>query len=51
MRARQSTLIDEFGIGLVVTITIAGVLAWIIFGEKSPLRLASSDLNPSEAQI
>jgi membrane protease YdiL (CAAX protease family) len=43
-------IIDEFGIGLVVTITIAAVLVWIMFARESPSRLASSDLKRSEAR-
>jgi membrane protease YdiL (CAAX protease family) len=43
-------IIDEFGIGLVVTITIVAVLVWIMLGRESPSRLASSGLKRSEAR-
>ena len=35
-------IIDEFGIGLVVTTTIAAVLVWIVFGRKGPSKFVSS---------
>jgi membrane protease YdiL (CAAX protease family) len=33
---------DEFGIGLVVTISIAAALVWIMFGRETPSTLATS---------
>ena len=41
-------IIDEFGIGLVVTTTIAGVFVWAVFGRGSRSTFGSSDLSHSQ---